>query len=107
MKIFGKEFITKKELRVKVNILENEINEIKNVFPFNIGQTVYDIQLRDENGRYTKENISLEHSLINEVVVNEKNYFGLVERYRNKDVFSDKNAADAFLIDHCVNITEE
>jgi hypothetical protein len=117
MKIFGKEFQTKKELRARIAQLEVdvlmacnerdmmgcELNVTKNTFPFELGQTVYDVQLRDEKGRYVRENASLEHSRINEVVVDEKNYFGLVERYRRQDVFKDYGTADAFLMDVCTN----
>lgn len=108
MKIFGREFTTKKELRETidnlkcefgetVSKLQHEITNMKSMFPFVMGQTVYDIQFRNESGRYAKKNISFEHSLINEVVVNEKNYFGLVERYQNHDVFIHKSEAEMFL----------
>ena len=101
MKIFGKEFVTKKELKEKVNALEYEIDNMKEVFPFKFGQTVYDIQLKNEAGRYAKKNPSLEHSVINEVVVDEKNYFNLVKRYRDKDVFITFNEANEFLTMVC------
>ena len=97
MLIFGKNFTTKKEMKNTITKLEDEINVMKSTFPFVLGQTVYDIQLRDENGRYTKENVSLEHSLTNKVVVNKKNYFSLVERYHNKDVFLDEESANAYI----------
>lgn len=101
MKIFGKEFKTRKELKAIITRLEGELNAMKGVFPFALGQTVYDVQLRNEKGRYAKKNASLEHSLINEVIVDEKNYFGLVERYRRQDVFFDYDTADAYLMDVC------
>lgn len=101
MMIFGRKFITKKELRNTITNLEHEITEMKNMFPFVLGQTVYDIQLRDENGRYTKENISLAHSLINEIIINEKNYFNLVERYHNKDVFDNRESAYQYIFNMC------
>jgi archaellum component FlaC len=117
MKIFGKEFKTRKELKADINRLEtnvlvlrteyeivkHELNAMKEVFPFAIGQTVYDVQLRNEHGRYAKKNISLEHSRINEVVVDTKNYFNLVERYERNDVFTDYEYARAFLEDLVVN----
>lgn len=117
MKIFGKEFKTRKELKGTIAKLENdvfaayneceavkgELNAMKNAFPFTLGQTVYDVQLRNEQGRYARKNASLEHSLINEVVVNKQNYFSLVERYLRKDVFFDYEAANAFLTDVCAN----
>ena len=102
MKIFGKEFKTKKELRMEISALKHELGDMKEAFPFDFGQTVYDIQLKDEKGRYTKESASLTHSVISEVVVDTKNYFGLVERYHNKDVFLDYYSAVAYLAEVCV-----
>jgi hypothetical protein len=115
MKIFGIEFKTRRELKEEIVKLENdvlvannecesvksELNTMKDSFPFTLGQTVYDVQLRNEKGRYARKNASLEHSLINEVVVDKKNYFGLVERYHRQDVFFDYGTADAFLVDVC------
>ena len=111
MKIFGREFTTKKELKKEVAELKNALTEalgwrdralvdlcdMKRTFPFALGQTVYDVQLRNDKGRYAKKNISLEHSRINEVVVDTKNYFNLVERYERNDVFTDYESARAFL----------
>lgn len=102
MKIFGREFKTRKELKATINKLENELDTMRESFPFFIGQTVYDVQLRNEKGRYAKKNVSLEHSLINEVVVDEKNYFGLVERYKRNDVFFYYESARAYLESVCV-----
>lgn len=109
MKIFGIKFVTKKELKRDIAKLENVIvrledmiNRMRTMFPFDIGQTVYDVQLKDKNGKYTKKKPSLEHSLINEVVVSEKNYFGLVKRYKNHDVFLSSSAANRFLSEVCV-----
>ena len=116
MKIFGREFTTKTELRATIDKLENEMQELRDryyearveierrdaIFPFEIGQTVYDIQLRDENGRYVTDCASFEHSIVNTVVVDEKNYFGLVERYKRNDVFVSYVAAKAFLKSVCV-----
>ena len=116
MKIFGKEFKTRKELKATIaqletdklalhaahNLTKYELNVMKSAFPFALGQTVYDVQLRNKNGRYAKRNASLEHSLINEVVVDEKNYFGLVDRLKKNDVFFDYESARAFLESVCV-----
>jgi hypothetical protein len=115
MKIFGIEFQTRKELKENISRLENELRDLhhrcrglkieldamKDTFPFVFGQTVYDVQLRNEKGRYARKNPSLKHSRINEVVVDEKNYFGLVERYNRQDVFIDYDTVDAFLMDVC------
>ena len=108
MRIFGKEFKTRRELKATIAQLEadvlmvrSELNEMKKTFPFTLGQKVYDVQLRNAKGRYAKKNASLEHSRINTVIVDEKNYFGLVDRYRRQDVFFDYDVADAFLMDVC------
>ena len=111
MKIFGINFITKRELKERNQKLrsaledsDNKLDILRETFPFNMGQTVYDVQLRNENGRYTRKNASLEHSLINEVVVDEKNYFGLVSRYKRNDVFFNYESAREFLEHICVKI---
>lgn len=90
MKIFGFSFTTKKELSA-------ELAAMKEVFPFKLGQIVYDVALRDVKGRYTKDAPSFEYSLINEVVVDEKNYFGLVERLKRQDVFIEREDAEIYL----------
>lgn len=102
MKIFGINFTTKKELKTTIDNLMDELESKIEVFPFNLGQTVYDVQLKNEKGKYVKKNASLKHSLINEVIVNEKNYFGLVERYKRQDVFLSYEAANAYLKEVCV-----
>lgn len=90
------------EMLINNNDLSDEIIEMKSKFPFDLGQVVYDLQLRSSKGRFTKTKASREYSLINEVVVDKKNYFGLVDRYNNKDVFTDKNCAEEYLESVCV-----
>lgn len=90
MKIFGINFITKKDLRA-------ELGAMKETFPLIIGQIVYDVALKNDKGRYTKTKPSLEHSTITEVVVEEKNYFSLVNRYKRNDVFFTYKAAEEYL----------
>lgn len=97
MKIFGIEFTTKKELKAKVSKLESELEYMQEAFPFDLGQTVYDVAFKDDKGRYTKTKPSLEHSIITTIVVDEKNYFSLVNRFRRKDVFMSRDAAETFL----------
>lgn len=108
MKIFGINFTTKKELNeriaeleAEVDMLEEEIMDIVEDFPFFIGQTVYDVALKDAHGRYTKKKPSLEYSTITPVVVDHKNYFKLVERYERSDVFDDEEDAIAYLRNVC------
>lgn len=115
MKIFGINITTKKELRAEIDSLKckiqdeisdaarlaEKIQDLRICFPFDIGQTVYDIQLKSAKGRYTKTKPSFEHSSINEIVVDEKNYFSLVERFRHCDVFRDKESATTYLESIC------
>ncbi len=102
MKFFGRELVTKKDLKITVSNLENELRHMKEAFPFELGQVVYDIQLRNETGKYTRSSASLEHSRINEVEVTKKNYFGLVDRYKNNDVFFELQEANDYLMRVCV-----
>ena len=90
------------EMLVTNNDLSNELVEMKSKFPFDLGQVVYDLQLRSSKGRFTKTKASREHSLINEVVVDKKNYFGLVDRYASNDVFTDRIDAEKYLESVCV-----
>lgn len=110
MKIFGINLITKKELKAKNSILEHRVSKLEDIiksmretFPFELGSTVYDVQLRNEKGRYAKKNVSLEHSIINDVVIDTKNYFNLVERYKRNDVFLSREDADVYLKEICTN----
>jgi hypothetical protein len=111
MKIFGINFTTKKELKDKIfdlecdldaaeselEAVEDELDAMQEVFPFYMGQVVYDVALKNDKGRYTKTNASIEHSTITEVTVDEKNYFGLVKRLHRKDVFTERETAEEFL----------
>jgi hypothetical protein len=115
MKIFGINFETKKELKHRVSVLEldldvcegeleaceDELKHMKQQFPFDLCQVVYDVALKNAQGRYTKTKPSLEHSTITEVTVDEKNYFKLVERLRRNDVFFDRESAESYLKSIC------
>ena len=122
MKIFGINFVTKKDLKREIMRLKFELDaatkineevigyneeigvaleDMKKVFPLTLGDTVYDLQLRGENGRYTRTKASRSHSVINEVVVDKKNYFKLVDRL-DYDVFISKEAAESYLDEICV-----
>lgn len=115
MKIFGINFTTKKdlkkeladkketilELRCDVEALAAELGCMRASFPFDLGQTVYDVALRNDKGRYTKTNPSYEQSTITEVEVNEKNYFGLKKRFENNDVFFSNEEAEEYLKTVC------
>ena len=115
MKIFGINFESKKYLRAVISNLamdleccedeleacEDELKHMQQQFPFEMYQVVYDVALKNDKGRYTKTNPSLEHSTITEVTVDEKNYFKLVERLRRKDVFFDVESAENYLKSIC------
>ena len=90
MNIFGINFATKNELKA-------ELSSMKRDFPFALGQVVYDVQLKNEQGRFTKTKPSRDYSTISEVVVDTKNYFKLVERLDKKDVFVDYEDALIYL----------
>lgn len=107
---------TKKELRAKISELEDQNIQIrkynedianayglmKTLYPLDIGATMYDVQLRGENGRYTRTKASREHSLINEVVVTEANYFKLKKRMLKNDVFFSRMEAENYLDNVCI-----
>lgn len=123
MKIFGINITTKKDLNKRIQELEdtlryeksknedlttkynkvlNTYGEMIKTYPLTLGDIVYDIQLRDENGRYTRTKASRAQSLINEVVVDTKNYFKLIDRYQNNDVFLCKANAEEYLNEVCI-----
>lgn len=118
MNIFGLNITTKKqrleylerheaelqELREEISDLEDALLNCYQAFPFFIGQTVYDVALKNAQGRYTKTKPSIEHCTITPVEVNEKNYFGLVKRLENNDVFYEHEDAEEYLKLVCKNI---
>lgn len=109
-------WVTKKQLKHQIAVLEsdldaaqNEVEELVDIlkkmyqqFPLAMGAIVYDVQLRSATGRFTRTKVSKEHSFINEVTVTEKNYFNLVNRYNNKDVFLSLCEAEEFIDTICV-----
>ena len=108
MKIFGITFETKKELREQIFNLEMSVKELEGEiamrdekYPLELGETVYDIALKNAQGKYTKTKPSLEHCTITPVVVDEKNYFKLVKRMANNDVFLSETTAKTYLESIC------
>ncbi len=93
----------KNELIKINNELADKVEEYMRTYPFQLGQVVYDVQLRSSKGRFTKTKASREHSIINEVVVDKKNYFNLVDRYNNFDVFTTLKNAEEHLDSVCVD----
>ena len=121
MKIFGITIETKKELRARIAELEtqnaqvrkynediaNEYEKIRTYYPLDLGATMYDVQLRGEDGKYTRTKASREHSLINEVVVTEANYFKLKKRMLKEDVFYTLDHAKKHLDEVCLKYIDE
>lgn len=108
MKIFGINFVTKKELKeqildlqMTVKELEGEIAMRDEKYPLELGETVYDVALKNAQGKYTKTKPSIEHCIVTPVTVDEKNYFKLVARMRNNDVFLSEAAAKTYLESIC------
>jgi hypothetical protein len=108
MKIFGINFVTKKELKnenfelqMTVKELEGEIALRDEKYPLELGETVYDVALKNAQGKYTKTKPSIEHCTVTPVTVDEKNYFKLVARMRNNDVFLSEAAAKTYLESIC------
>lgn len=84
------------------NEIADKLESMFKAYPFNIGDKVFDIQLRSSKGRFTKTKPSREHSIINEVIVDKKNYFNLVDRYNSNDVFKTLAEATDHLDSVCV-----
>ena len=104
MKIFGTYFCSRKELSKMIADLYADLGESQKelfdkwqAFPFDLGQVVYDLTLKNSKGRYTRVAPDLKRSTITEVVVNELNYFSLVERFRRNDVFASYEDAERYL----------
>ena len=114
MKIFGIKIQTKKELKQEVANLQDllfdaddELDEyeatlgyIATKFPFDLDVEVYEVQLKNKNGKFTSTKPSKEHSVIVPVVVTEKNYFRLAKKYEN-GVFLEQDEAEAYLDELC------
>ncbi len=108
MKIFGLCIISEKKYKNTITEMQAKIAEQDKVleaafeaFPLVIGQTVYDVALKNESGRYTKLRPSFEHSTITPVEVTEKNYFSLVNRFKRNDVFFTQEEAEEYLKSIC------
>ena len=108
MKIFGFNIVTKGELKdtvyelgMTVKELEGELAQMNEKYPLELGETVYDIALKNAQGKYTKTKPSREHCTITEVEVNEKNYFNLKKRLENNDVFFEYEDAEQYLDSVC------
>lgn len=118
MNIFGLHITTKKkqleriakhdaevqELKNEIIELNEELRDMVDSFPFYLGQVVYDVALKNAQGRYTKTRPSREHCTITEVEVNEKNYFSLKKCFENNDIFYEREEAEEYLRSVCENV---
>ena len=80
----------------------NDLSIKEQQFPLDINQKVYLVQLKNSKGRFTKTKASREHSLINEVTVDTKNYFKLVDKMDSDEVFKTHEAALHYINLVCV-----
>lgn len=115
MNIFGLNITTKKKQLARIAKRDEEVQALKSEiielneelrnkvdsFPFYLGQVVYDVALKNAQGRYTKTKPSREYCTITEVEVTEKNYFGLKKRLENNDVFYEREEAEEYLESVC------
>lgn len=115
MNIFGLNITTKKKQLARITEHDEEVQALKNeilelsaelydmvdAFPFYMGQIVYDVALKNAQGRYTKTKPSREHCTITEVEVTEKNYFNIKKRFENDDVFYEREEAEEYLDSVC------
>lgn len=87
-----------------VNKHADELNAVvtkyKVNYPFNVGDTVYQIQLRSKRGRFTKGKASRAHSTVVPVVVDKKNYFKLRDVF-GLEVFDSEDKANTCLDGLC------
>ena len=114
MKIFGINIQTKKELKQEIERLRNNLIEaeaeienceevleyIRSRFPFDLDLEVFEVQLKNKNGKFTTAKPSKEHSVVVPVMVTEKNYFRLAKKFMN-GVFYEKEEAEEYLNEIC------
>lgn len=78
-----------------------ELEKSKKLFKVGVGETVYDITLKDKNGKFTLKRPCLETSTIKAVEVTEGNFFDIIRRIERKDVFHDEERARKHLEKLC------
>lgn len=78
-----------------------ELEKSKKLFKVGVGETVYDITLKDKNGKFTLKRPCLETSTIKAVEVTEGNFFDIIRRIEKKDVFHDEGRARKHLEKLC------
>lgn len=81
--------------------LADKVEHMLYQYPITCGETLYEVCLRNEKGRFTKTNPSKEHSYIEATVVDTKNYFKLAEKYRANQLFLTEESAKKHLDSIC------
>ena len=94
---------TQQEVTMYNEELADKLEELMKKYPINIGDTLYEVCLRNDKGRFTKTKPSKEHSFIEATVVDTKNYFKLAEKFNNEEIFTTEKAAKKHLDSLCNN----
>ena len=92
------------ELRTINNELADALEDMLSRYPLNIGEEVYELKLKSAKGRFTKTKASLKYSTVETIVVDTRNYFNLVEKLNNNELYVEREAAEVALKSIC---TEE
>ena len=82
-----------KEYKKRVAETLAELEKSKKLFKVGVGDVVYDITLKDKEGKFTTEKPCLETSTVKPVKVTESNFFDIIRRIEKKDVFFDEERA--------------
>lgn len=96
-----------KEYKKQVEDTFTELEKSKKLFKVGVGETVYDITLKDKNGKFTLKRPCLETSTIKAVEVTEGNFFDIIRRIEKKDVFHDKERAKKHLEKLCEKASQK
>lgn len=94
---------TQQEVTMYNNELADKLEELMKKYPISCGDTLFEVCLRNDKGRFTKTKPSKEYSYIETVIVDTKNYFKLVDKFNNKEVFTTEKSAKKHLDSLCNN----
>ena len=83
--------------------IADKCEHIMKLYPINIGDTLYEVCLKNDKGRFTKTKPCKEYSSVEELTVDTKNYFKLVEKFNNNEIFFVKKDAQKYLDSLCNN----
>lgn len=98
---------TKDEVISYNNQIADAYEDITKMFPLRLGEVVYEIQLRDSTGKYTKNKPNYGCSSIVEVVVTTKNYFKLVDKLKEGLISKSHGRAETNLKNSCFKALEK